>query len=336
MEGEPVQLDNQPAVHHQIDLSDSSDDDTVGHIQTSCPQLDASQCLQRAAGPTTGPPQPKATPSPSRPSQMRKHLFPRRTAVQGGVCDHQRGPLIAAAQQVGHATLHRNDRESGRRKSRTPPNLMNTLATNRRNLTALGSQHVNLPQSAEQRQAVVGSGVLTGDETAVDAGHQHTSVGVGDGDNAVGVEPEAARLHKPLKVPALISSQVQISPAHGAPGRADTGEQDVVVHGTIVGRVREAAPGRSAPVDNSPQPLAPPYGWILATSAGHVLPSVSVRMTLEPEGAAPRHTIRRIPTLAPPPRPPGAANVIVTDIQDGGAGRGRPGGRQSWFRWVVG
>ena len=180
---------------------------------------------------------------------------------------------------------------------------------------------MNLPRSAEQRQAVVSSGVLTGDETAVDAGHQHTSVGIGDGDNAVGVEPEAARLHKPLKVPALISTQVQISPAHGAPGRADTGEQDVVVHGAIVGRVREAAPGRGAPVDSSPRPLALPYGRIPATSAGHVLPPVSVRMTLEADDAAPRRMIRRIPTLAPPPRPPGAANVILTDIQAGRAGR---------------
>ena len=63
-----------------------------------------------------------------------------------------------------------------------------------------------------------------------------------------------------------------------------------------------------------PHPLTP-------ASAGKSLPPVSVRMTLEPEGAAPRHTIRRIPTLAPPPRPPGAANVILMDIQDGRANR---------------
>ena len=48
-------------------------------------------------------------------------------------------------------------------------------------------------------------------------------------------------------------------------------------------------------------------------------------MTLEADDVVPRCMIRGIPTLAPPPRPPGAANVILTDIQDGRAGGGRAG-----------
>ena len=78
---------------------------------------------------------------------------------------------------------------------------------------------------------------------------------------------------------------------------------------------------RFAPAREHQKRLPLPPHALTPASAGKSLPSLSVRMTLESDDVVPRHTIRRIPTLAPPPRPPGAANVILTDIQDGRANR---------------
>ena len=234
--GVAVELDDHPALDHQVHLADSLDLHSVLEAQARSLKVHSRQCLQRGTGPVAGAIESSERPSRARAAQQVPNLIGNDALIVK--CrverDEWRVVLDVAAQETSQRLRERLNRVRGWRYTSPVPVCMEHLPPGSRESPAGRNDKMNLLGPLGYGQPVVAHGCLTGEEPSMNARQHNGALSTWKTDDTVLMGDELTGSHQRGDMTALGAGQVKVPNAHRSVAAAHRGEQLSVhgVHGT--------------------------------------------------------------------------------------------------------